>query len=450
MLPNHIATYVSCDPSTGEVVYTRLSQSGQALQQQVRHLKRQQQKWQHLDSVKRATQLSAFAKALTEERNRLAKQVNQETGRLLVETQAEIDKSIRLIDYYTGIAPHLLASKPVLTEATNSEILFEPLGIVLAIMPWNYPIWQVLRFAIPALLSGNACLIKPATSVAQSTEALLKIAQSVQLTVLDVTWLDNTQIEEAIHLTDAVAFTGSTATGQHIASLAGRHLKKTVLELGGSNPLIVLADANVSQAAQDACLSRFRDAGQSCNAAKRLIVVPEIASAFIRAFVGYASQLVWGATLSPLSREDLRQKLHSQVQDAINHGAKLLLGGVLPESKGFFYPATILDEVNPNCRLYHEEAFGPVASILRASSTKDAIRLANDTPFGLGASIYTNNVAQGKIYAKQIQAGSVFINRYTSSDLKLPFGGIKSSGYGRELSVFGLYEFVNIKTYWQK
>jgi succinate-semialdehyde dehydrogenase/glutarate-semialdehyde dehydrogenase/succinate-semialdehyde dehydrogenase len=450
MLLDSTATYVSCNPSTGKVVYTQPHQNRETLYQQVNHLRFHQQKWQNLDTTERAAQLSDFAKALARKRNHLAKQVNQETGRLLGETQAEIDKSIQLIDYYTSIAPHLLASKTVLTQATYSEVQFEPLGLVLAIMPWNYPIWQVLRFAIPALLSGNACLIKPATCVAQSTQELLKIAQSVQLAVLDIAWLDNTQIEEAIHSADAVAFTGSTLTGQHIASLAGRHLKKTVLELGGSNPFIVLADANVSQAAQDACLSRFRDAGQSCNAAKRLIVVPEIASTFIHAFVDNASKLVWGSTLAPLAREDLRQKLHGQVQDAIKHGAKLLLGGTLPKGRGFFYPATVIDSVNPNCRLYHEEVFGPVASILRASSLKDAIRLANDTQFGLGASIYTNNIDQGKIYAQQIQAGSVFINRYTSSDLRLPFGGIKSSGYGRELSAFGLYEFVNIKTYWQK
>ncbi|QQS16769.1 MAG: aldehyde dehydrogenase family protein [Neisseriales bacterium] len=445
-----MTTYISCDPSTGQVIQKRPAQKQSVLSAQVAALRTHQKHWAIKPPKSRAKQLSQLALALDHHRDALSTLITQETGRLLSETRAEIDKSIRLIDYYTATAPKLLASRTVATQATCSQIQFEPLGIVLAIMPWNYPIWQVLRFAVPALLAGNACLIKPALSVAQSTQALLDMIRTIQLDVLEVAWLPDQQVEEAISYAQAVAFTGSTKTGQHIAALAGKYLKKTVLELGGSNPFIILSDANLKEAAQDACLSRFRDAGQSCNAAKRFIVVPEIAEPFIEQFLKLVKPLRCGQTLSPLARCDLRATLHQQVLDAVAQGAALLMGGNIPGGTGFFYPATVLDHVNSRCRVYHEEVFGPVASILRATSEEDAIRLANDTPFGLGVALYTSDMTRAKNYAKCLEAGSVFINRYTSSDLHLPFGGVKSSGYGRELSAFGLYEFVNIKTYWQK
>jgi succinate-semialdehyde dehydrogenase/glutarate-semialdehyde dehydrogenase/succinate-semialdehyde dehydrogenase len=313
-----------------------------------------------------------------------------------------------------------------------------------------------LRFAVPALMAGNACLVKPAPVVPQSTQKLLDCVHASGLDVLDIAWIDQTQVEEAISHADAVAFTGSTRTGRIIAELAGRHVKKTVLELGGSNPFIVLADADLEAAAREAVYSRFRDAGQSCNAAKRMIVVPEIAQQFVELMTREAAALRPGlprdpdTTLAPLTRADLRDTLHQQVDDALRHGATLLLGGKIPAGPGFYYPATILDQVNASCRVYHEEVFGPVASVLRARDEQDAIRLANDTPFGLGASIYSEDSERAWRLASQIEAGSVFINRHTSSDLRLPFGGVKASGYGRELSEFGLYEFVNVKTYWQK
>lgn len=451
-----MTAFTSCNPATGSVEFTRPAWPEDKLLPTIHHLKQAQRNWAQYSVNERASRLLVFADHLHQSREELAALITREVGKRTAECLAEIDKSIQLIRYYADLAPSLLASLSIPTQASKSGVAFEPLGTVLAIMPWNYPIWQVLRFAIPALMAGNACLVKPAPSVPLCTQKLLDIAMAAQLDVLEVAWIAVTQVEEAIRQTDAVAFTGSTHTGRIIASLAGKHLKKTVLELGGSNPFIVLADADVQAAATEAVHSRFRDAGQSCNAAKRMIVVPEIADDFIQAFVAEARKLQPGppdhpaTTLAPMTRADLREALHAQVLDALHQGASLLLGGTMPSSAGFFYPATILDHIHTGCRVYHEEVFGPVASILRARDEDDAIRLANDTPFGLGAAIYTANVERGWQLAKQIEAGSVFINRHTSSDLRLPFGGVKASGYGRELSEFGLYEFVNVKTYWQK
>ena len=451
-----MTAFTSCNPATGEVVYTRAAWPESQLPVALAQLRSAQRRWRAQSVAERAAQLLRVADQLQAHREELAGLVTLEVGKRTAECLAEIDKSAQLIRYYAQLAPELLASLEIPTQASRSGVAFEALGTVLAVMPWNYPIWQVLRFAVPALMAGNACLVKPAPSVPQSTQRLLELARAAGLETLEVAWIDHDQVEEAIRQCDAVAFTGSTQTGRAIAALAGRHLKKTVLELGGSNPFIVLADADVAAAAQDAANSRFRDAGQSCNAAKRMIVVPEIADAFIAAFCAEAAKLRAGdprhpaTTLSPLTRADLREALHAQVLDAVAHGAELRLGGQMPVTPGFFYPATVLDRVNPDCRVYHEEVFGPVASILRARDEADALRLANDTPFGLGASIYSADKERAWALARQIEAGSVFINRHTSSDLRLPFGGVKSSGYGRELSEFGLYEFVNVKTYWQK
>ncbi|WP_047250016.1 aldehyde dehydrogenase family protein [Chromobacterium subtsugae] len=451
-----MTAFTSCNPATGEVSFTRPAWSETTLAHSQAALRRAQQTWARMTVDQRADQLLHFADRLSLQREALAELVTQEVGKRTPECLAEIDKSVQLVRYYAELAPSLLKSQLIPTQASRSGVAFEPLGLVLAVMPWNYPVWQVLRFAIPALMAGNACLVKPAPSVPQCSQLLLDIAREAGLSVLEMAWIEPDLVEEAIRGCDAVAFTGSTHTGRVIAALAGKHLKKTVLELGGSNPFIVLADADIAAAARDAANSRFRDAGQSCNAAKRMIVVPEVAETFVEAFCAAAAQLRAGdphdpaTTLSPLTRADLREALHAQVLDACAHGAELKLGGQMPHTPGFFYPATVLDHVNPSCRVYHEEVFGPVASILRARDEADALRLANDTPFGLGASIYSADSERAWQLARQIEAGSVFINRHTSSDLRLPFGGVKASGYGRELSEFGLYEFVNVKTYWQK
>ena len=435
------------------ILFERPPQNWAAFLQELHDLRQQQAVFAALPVTARTAKLNAFADRLAAQRNRLATMVSEEVGRCLRECEAELDKSVELIRYYARLAPELLAHKTIATQASLSQVRFEPLGVVLAVMPWNYPVWQVLRFAIPALCTGNACVVKPAPSVARVSAALFELIDD--LPILPA-WLNNDDVLKAIEATDALAFTGSTHTGRKLAAHAGLHLKKTVLELGGSNALIVLPDADLAQAAKDACYSRFRDAGQSCNAAKRIIITDEIAEAFIPLLLAECARLKMGhpldntTTLAPLHRADLRQRLHEQVQDALANGAVALCGGVLPDGEGWFYPATVLDNVNSACRVYHEEVFGPVAVLLRARDAEHAIALANDNPFGLGASIYSQDEAAAWHYAEKLQTGAVFINRHTSSDLRLPFGGVKASGYGRELSEFGLYEFVNVKSYWQK
>ena len=439
---------------TGETIYRRPAQSYTEFTDELNRLQTLQQTFAQSSIIERTALLQQFADSLTQNQERLAEMVCEEVGRCLHECRAEISKSIELIRYYVRLAPELLAHKTIATQASLSQVRFEPLGVVLAVMPWNYPVWQILRFAIPALCAGNACAVKPAPSVARISETLFGLVPK-GLPLIGA-WLSHEDTLKAIEDTDAMAFTGSTHTGRLLAAHAGKHLKKTVLELGGSNPFIILPDADLQRAAIDACYSRFRDAGQSCNAAKRIVVTQNIAEQFIPLFLAECAKLQTGnpknpnTTLAPLHRQDLRQTVHEQVQDAIAHGAQCLSGGYIPEGESWFYPATVLDQVNPNCRVWHEEVFGPVAMILRADNPDHAVALANDTPFGLGACIYTADTANAWQYAERIQAGSVFINRHTSSDLRLPFGGVKASGYGRELSEFGLYEFVNVKTYWQK
>ena len=446
--------FCSVDVVSGQELYRREEQPWAEFKQNLNQLKQKQQHFASLPVTARTAYLITFAEKISAHRAQLAEMVCEEVGRCLRECEAELDKSVELIRYYAHLAPELLANKTIATQASLSQVRFEPLGVVLAVMPWNYPIWQVLRFAVPAICAGNACVVKPAPSVARVTTALFDLVGD-KLPMIPA-WLSNDETLKAIESCDAMAFTGSTQTGRVLAAYAGAHLKKTVLELGGSNAFIVLPDADMAQATRDACYSRFRDAGQSCNAAKRIIVTEAAAEKFIPLFLAECAKLKTGnpkaaaTTLAPLHRADLREKVHAQVLDAVSNGANCLLGGEMPEGEGWFYPATVLDGVNSRCRVYYEEVFGPVALLLRAKNEQEAVELANDSPFGLGASIYTADHEKAWQYAEKIEAGSVFINRHTSSDLRLPFGGVKASGYGRELSEFGLYEFVNVKTYWQK
>lgn len=448
------SVYRSTHIISGKILFERSAQQWAEFEENLQDLRCKQRDFAALPVTVRTALLLDFAEKLAADRDRLAEMVCEEVGRCLRECKAELDKSVELIRYYARLAPELLAHKTIATQASLSQVRFEPLGVVLAVMPWNYPVWQVLRFAVPALCAGNACAVKPAPTVARVTEALFELVGGTL--PLIPAWLDDADVLRAIEQTDAMAFTGSADTGRRLAAHAGMNLKKTVLELGGSNAFIVMPDADVAQAAKDACYSRFRDAGQSCNAAKRIIVTEAVADKFLPLFLAECAKLKTGhpmdeeTTLAPLHRSDLRERVHSQVQDALANGAKALCGGFLPEGKGWFYPATVLDGVTRSCRVYHEEVFGPVAVLLRAPDEEHAVRLANDNPFGLGASIYSENVTKAWQYAEKLHTGAVFINRHTSSDLRLPFGGVKDSGYGRELSEFGLYEFVNVKAYWQR
>ena len=438
---------------SGATLYERPAQSAQAFQTALSGLKTRQRAFAALSATERAAALEAFGGRLEAESGRLARMICEEVGRCLRECEAELAKSVELVRYYARTAPELLAAKAVPTQAAVSEVRFEPLGVVFAVMPWNYPVWQILRFAVPALCAGNACAVKPAPSVARVSAALFDLV-SDGLPLMPA-WLSHADVEHAIAACDAFAFTGSADTGRRLAAIAAGRLKKSVLELGGSNAFIVLPDADLAQAARDACYSRFRDAGQSCNAAKRIILAEEIAEPFLRLFLAECAKLKSGdpldpaTTLAPMHRGDLREKVHAQVQDTVAQGAKLLCGGHIIAGSGFFYPATVLDHVPPHSRMWQEEVFGPAVAVARARDAQHAVALANDSPYGLGASIYTADENTARRLAGQLQTGAVYINRHTSSDLRLPFG-VKASGYGRELSEFGLYEFVNVKTYWQK
>jgi succinate-semialdehyde dehydrogenase/glutarate-semialdehyde dehydrogenase len=346
----------------------------------------------------------------------------------------------------------------VVTNAKESYVAFEPLGVILAVMPWNYPFWQVIRFLAPALMAGNAAVLKHASNVPQCALAIEEAVRDAgfPLGLLRTLLVPGAGIEPVIadDRVRAVTLTGSTATGSRIAELAGRAVKKAVLELGGSDPFIVLHDADLGPAAETAAKARFQNAGQSCIAAKRFLVEAPVAAEFERRFADAIRALRVGDPLDPatqvgpLAREDLRDALDRQVRESVRMGARVVVGGKKRGGKGWFYEPTLLADVTEEMPVLSEETFGPVAAMLSVRDADEAVRVANSSPYGLGAAIWTANVAAARGLARRIESGSVFINGMVASDPRLPFGGVKRSGYGRELSHFGIREFVNIQTVW--
>ncbi|MEM9664671.1 MAG: NAD-dependent succinate-semialdehyde dehydrogenase [Bacteroidota bacterium] len=416
-----------------------------------------QRGWQTTSLEARAAVLERAAGLLRGRTDTYARLMAEEMGKPLDQGRGEIEKCAWVCEYYAEQAAAVLAPESIATEAVRSQVVFRPLGVVLAIMPWNFPFWQVFRFAAPALMAGNAALLKPAPNVPGCGAAIEALWHEAGLppALFRSLLVDTEAVGDLIdhpHV-QAVTLTGSTRAGRAVAERAGRALKKTVLELGGSDPYVILADAHVEQAAQRCVQSRLINAGQSCIAAKRCIVVPEVRAAFEEAVVRHmraahmGDPVQEGVDLGPLARHDLRDTLHKQVQDSIRAGARCLLGGQVPEGPGAFYPPTVLTDVAPGCPAYHEELFGPVATILPATDEADALRIANDTAYGLGAALFTADVERGQQLAEEVlEAGCCAVNDFVRSDPRLPFGGIKDSGYGRELGSFGLREFVNVKT----
>jgi succinate-semialdehyde dehydrogenase/glutarate-semialdehyde dehydrogenase len=418
-------------------------------------------KWKNEDFSLRAAKIKKVARILRENAKRHAKLMAHEMGKPIKIGVAESEKCAWVCDYYAENAEKILQPEVVETDASKSFITFQPLGVVLAVMPWNYPFYQVFRFAAPALMAGNACVLKHASNVPGCALKIVEILSEAGFpeNLFRTLFISKGLVDSVIEhpLVKAVTLTGSAPAGKAVAQKAGEMLKKTVFELGGSDPYVILEDADPEAAVKTCVESRLLNSGQSCIAAKRFVVVDALREKFVQRFVERMQAVKMGDPLKidtevgPLARIDLRDALHRQVQQSIEKGATCLLGGVIPEGNGAYYPPTVLIDVQKGMPAYEEELFGPVAAIISAKDEREAIAIANDTRFGLGAAVFTRDVVKGeRIAANELEAGSCFVNAFVKSDPRLPFGGIKESGYGRELSHHGIKEFVNVKTVYVK
>jgi succinate-semialdehyde dehydrogenase / glutarate-semialdehyde dehydrogenase len=451
-------TIRSVNPATGDVLET-LEETSPA---QIEHILAAAQAaftdWRTRPFAHRAALMRRAAQELRSRKSEYAATMTREMGKPIVQAEAEVEKCAGTCDYYALHAEAFLREQPRETDASRSYVRFDPLGVVLAVMPWNFPFWQVFRFAAPALMAGNAGILKHASNVPRCALAIEEVFRRAgfpeglfRAVLADAGVVKGLIADPRIA---AVTLTGSERAGQAVAQQAGHEIKKTVLELGGSDPFIVLADADVEAAARAAAEARLINSGQSCIAAKRFIVVEPVADRFLERFESeLASRRMGDPTardtqVGPQARVDLRDALHHQVEESVKRGARALLGGQIPAGKGAFYPPTLLAAVDRGMPAFDEETFGPVAAVIRAKDETDALRLANASPFGLGAALWTNDRARAERVAAQIDAGAVFVNGVVKSDPRMPFGGIKRSGYGRELSEYGIREFVNVKSVW--
>ncbi|MES2731604.1 MAG: NAD-dependent succinate-semialdehyde dehydrogenase [Bacteroidota bacterium] len=448
--------FQTLNPYTSQLIQTFPNHSEKQVNELLQKAANAFKEWKRTTFEQRSLRMLACATILLNKKQAFAQLITLEMGKPFKEAVAEIEKCAVACEYYAHHAEKLLCDEVVETKVGKSIIAYQPLGAVLAIMPWNFPFWQVFRFACPTLMAGNVGLLKHAPNVPQCALAIEAIFREAGFPegvftnlFIEPAIVENVIASDVVH---AVTLTGSEMAGSKVASIAGRNLKKTVLELGGSDPFIVLADADLAHAAQMAVKGRMLNTGQSCICAKRFIVVERVAEEFIHLFQQHMQQLKGGNPMAeetnygPLARQDLTEKLRQQVQRSVALGAKVVYEAELPAASGFFFPPTILTQVGPGMPAYEEELFGPVATILLVKDEAEAIAVANDSRYGLGASVWTKDAAAGERIAKQIEAGNVFINDLVRSDPKLPFGGIKKSGYGRELSYLGIREFVNIQT----
>ncbi|MEK7206685.1 MAG: NAD-dependent succinate-semialdehyde dehydrogenase [Pseudomonadota bacterium] len=448
------------NPTTGERIKTFDLWNDRQLEQALQEAATAATGWQTTSFPERARLFRNIAAELRANTAHYAGLITLEMGKIIKEARAEIEKCVWGCEFYAEQAERLLQDEKIDSDAGLSYVAYLPLGTVLAVMPWNFPFWQVFRFAAPSLMAGNTAVLKHASNVPQCALAIEAIFHKAGFPrgVFRTLMISAAQVEKVIAdpRIHAVTLTGSEAAGRKVAAAAGANLKKTVLELGGSDAFIVLADADLEQAATVGVASRFLNGGQSCIAAKRFILVEAIAEEFLARFRQQTHALRLGdpmqedTQLGPMARADLRDHLLKQVTDSVSLGAHIALHGGPAAGPGFFYEPTIIDHVRPGMRAYEEELFGPVAIVIRAKDEADAIRLANDHRYGLGASIWTQDTKKGEQLARRIQSGVSFVNGMVKSDPRLPFGGIKASGYGRELSVHGIREFVNVKTMWIK
>ncbi|HEY5596949.1 MAG TPA: NAD-dependent succinate-semialdehyde dehydrogenase [Candidatus Bipolaricaulota bacterium] len=449
------------NPATGEEVNRFQEMGPKQAVQAIEQAHQAYESWRKVPFAERAKLMKRAAQILRENAKAYAELMAVEMGKVVREGRAEVEKCALVCDYYADHAQAMLNSEPVVSDAGKSFVAFQPLGVVLAVMPWNFPFWQVFRFAAPALMAGNAGVLKHASNVPGCALAIEEVFRQAGFPaeLFRALLVGSRQVDALIEhrFIKAVTLTGSTPAGRAVAGKAGKMLKKTVLELGGSDPYLILEDADLEQAAATCATSRLINAGQSCISAKRFIVVEPVRERFEALFVEHmrakkmGDPLDEGSDLGPQARVDLRDELHAQVQRSIKLGAKRLLGGEVPQGPGAFYPPTVLTEVKKGMPAYDEELFGPVAALISAADEADAIHVANDSAFGLGAAVFTRDLARGeRIATEELEAGSCFVNAFVKSDPRLPFGGIKESGYGRELSHYGIREFVNVKTVYIK
>jgi succinate-semialdehyde dehydrogenase/glutarate-semialdehyde dehydrogenase len=413
--------------------------------------------WRRTGFPERALKMRRAAALLRERREDLARLMALEMGKPLAQGRAEAEKCAWVCEYYGEAAEGFLRPEVVATDASRSFVTFTPLGVVLAVMPWNFPLWQVFRFLAPSLMAGNAALLKHSSNVSGCALAIGEILRAAAFPagLFRALLVGSKRVAGLIEAPEvaAVTLTGSAPAGRAVAARAGAMLKKTVLELGGSDPYLVLGDADLETAAETCAASRLINSGQSCIAAKRFVVVESVRPRFEELFVErmrarrVGDPLAEGVDVGPQARRDLRDDLHQQVARSVAQGARVLLGGRLPEGRGAFYPPTVLGDVRKGMPAYEQELFGPVAALITVKDEAAAVRVANDTSFGLGAAVFTRDAVRGeRLAAEELEAGCCFVNAPVKSDPRLPFGGVKESGYGRELGPFGIREFVNVKT----
>jgi succinate-semialdehyde dehydrogenase / glutarate-semialdehyde dehydrogenase len=453
-------TITSINPATDETTRTYDEMQPAEVDRAIEAAHAAFREWRGTGFAARAECLRAAARLLRERRQAYAELMSREMGKVLAGGLSEVDKCAWVCDFYAEQAAAFLAPEPVATDASRSYVAFEPLGVVLAVMPWNFPFWQVFRFAAPALMAGNAGLLKHASNVPGCALAIEEVLRDAGLPagLFRALLVPSRDVARAIEhpRVAAVTLTGSTPAGREVAGKAGSLIKKTVLELGGSDPYLILEDADLDRAVATCVESRLINSGQSCIAAKRFVIPRRLADEIELRFVAAMRAKVVGDPMregthvGPLARRDLRDQLHAQVEASRRAGARCLLGGEIPEGPGAFYPPTVLAGVGPGMPAYEEELFGPVAALIAVDGEEEAIRVANDSIFGLGAAVFTRDLRRGEAVARRLEAGSCFVNDLVRSDPRLPFGGIKQSGYGRELGPFGIRELVNVKTVYVK
>jgi acyl-CoA reductase-like NAD-dependent aldehyde dehydrogenase len=448
----------SINPATEEVLKSFEQCSEKQIAEALEKANEAFRSWRKTSLDERAVRMHRAAAYLRRHGARMANLITIEMGKPIVEAEAEVEKCAWNCDVYADDARRFLQDEARVSNATESYVQYLPLGVILAVMPWNFPFWQVFRFAAPALMAGNTCILKHASNVPQCALAIEEVFHEAgfpepAFRSLLVPGSAVAPLIESAHVA-AVTLTGSEAAGSTVASQAGRACKKTVLELGGSDPFIVLEDADLEAAARAAVRARYQNTGQSCIAAKRFIIVDALYRQFEEGFLAETRALKVGDPLDretrigPLARPDLRDDLDRQVRESVARGARLLMGGQRRTGPGYFYNPTVLAEVTPDTPAGREEVFGPVAALMRVRNADEAVRVANGSPYGLGSSLWTSDLTRARRLAREIEAGQVFINGIVASDPRLPFGGVKQSGYGRELSEFGIREFVNIQTVW--